>query len=158
MNHRTLCLSVALLLASPLVLAADKIDPVAGNFATAKEAEVMVARAVAAIKANKQKTYEEITAKDAKWVEHDLYPVVYDLNGKVLAHGQNAKQVGKELLEMKDPDGKYFVKERVELAKAKGKFWQDYKFTDPETKKALPKRMYCEKLDDTVVCAGIYKR
>jgi len=158
MNPRNLFLGAILLLASPTVLSAAPIDPVLGKFATTKEAEVMVARAVAAIKGNKQKTYEEITAKDAKWVDQDLYPVVYDLNGKVLAHGQNAKQVGKDLLEMKDPDGKLFVKERVELAKSKGKFWQDYKFTDPETKKVLPKRMYCEKLDDTVVCAGIYKR
>jgi len=158
MNHRILRLSVALLFASPVVLAASPIDPVAGSHATSKEAEAMVARAVAAIKANKPKTYDEITAKDPKWVEHDLYPVVYDLNGKVLAHGQNPKQVGKDLLEMKDPDGKLFVKERVELAKSQGKFWQDYKFTDPETKKVLPKRMYCEKLGDTAVCAGIYKR
>ena len=32
-----------------------------------------------------------------------------------------------------------------------------YKFTDPVTKKVLPKSMYCERLDDTVVCGGIYK-
>ena len=50
------------------------------------------------------------------------------------------------------------MKERVELAKSKGKFWQDYKFTDPVTKKILPKSMYCEKLEETAVCAGIYKR
>ncbi len=39
---------------------------VAADFAAPKEAEAMVAKAVAAIKANKQKTYEEITAKDPK--------------------------------------------------------------------------------------------
>ena len=134
------------------------VTAVAEDFATAKEAEAMVIKAVAAIKANKAKTLEEITNKDSKWVVGDLYPVVYDLQGKVLAHGQNAKQVGKDLLELKDPDGKLFVKERVELANSKGKFWQDYKFTDPVTKKILPKQMYCEKLDAMVVCAGIYKR
>ena len=130
----------------------------AAEFATAKEAESMVGKAVTAIKANKKTTYDEITAKNTKWVDRDLYPVVYGLDGKVLAHGQNPKQVDKELIDLKDPDGKLFVKERVELAKSKGKFWQDYKFTDPLTKKALPKQMYCEKLDETVVCAGIYKR
>jgi cytochrome c len=31
-------------------------------------------------------------------------------------------------------------------------------FSDPVTKKLLPKSMYCEKLSDTAVCAGIYKR
>ena len=54
-------------------------------------------------------------------------------------------------------DGKAFVKERVELAAAKGTFWQDYKFTNPTNKKIEPKSMYCEKLDDAVVCGGIYK-
>ena len=54
-------------------------------------------------------------------------------------------------------DGKPFVKERVELAKSKGTFWQDYKFTNPVTKKIEPKQMYCERLDDTAVCGGIYK-
>lgn len=130
----------------------------AAEYATPKEAEAMVGKAIAAIKANKQKTYDEITAKDPKWIDDDLYPVVYGLDGKVLAHGQNSKQVGKELIDLKDADGKAFVKERVDLANSKGKFWQDYKFTDPVTKKVLPKSMYCEKLDDTAVCAGIYKR
>lgn len=130
----------------------------AANFATAKEAEAMVGKVIEGIKVNQQKTYDEITAKDPKWVDRDLYPVVYGLDGKVLAHGQNSKQVGKELIELKDADGKPFVKERVDQANSKGKFWQDYKFTDPVTKKVLPKSMYCEKLDDTAVCAGIYKR
>ena len=141
-----------------LALAAFAGAAHASEFASAKEAENMVAKAIAALKTNQQKTYDEITAKDSKWIDRDLYPVVYDLTGKVLAHGQNPKQVGKDLIDLKDPDGKLFVKERVELASAKGKFWQDYKFTDPLTKKALPKQMYCEKLNDTAVCAGVYKR
>ena len=36
-------------------------------------------------------------------------------------------------------------------------FWQDYKFVNPVSKKVEPKQMYCEKLDNTAVCAGIYK-
>jgi cytochrome c len=43
------------------------------------------------------------------------------------------------------------------MAKTKPSFWQDYKFTNPESKKIEPKSMYCEKLDETVVCGGIYK-
>ena len=49
------------------------------------------------------------------------------------------------------------VKERMELARSKGSFWQDYKFTDPVSKKIEPKSMYCERLDDSVVCGGIYR-
>jgi cytochrome c len=128
------------------------------QFATKKEAEAMVVRTVSAMKANRAKTLEEITAKDAKYVDRDLYAVVYDMTGKVLAHGANNKMVGKDLIEMKDPDGKAFVKERVDLANSKGKFWQEYKFTDPVTRKLLPKEAYCEKVEDAIVCAGVYKR
>jgi len=145
-------------LISGLLLALTQTVFAKDEFASPKEAEAMVAKAVAAIKAGKAKTYEEISKKDPKWVDRDLYVTVYDLTGKVLAHGANEKMVGKDLIELKDPDGKPFVKERVDLAKSKGKFWQDYKFTDPVTKKVLPKQMYCEKLDDSAVCAGVYKR
>ncbi len=129
----------------------------AGEFATPKEAEALVAKAVQAVTANKDAAFKEITGKDKKWVDRDLYPVVYDMNGKCLAHGQNEKQVGKDLIELADADGKEFVKERVEFAKSKGKFWHDYKFTEPTTKKILPKSAYCEKTGDVIVCAGVYK-
>jgi len=146
-----------LIIAICVLLMAGK-SALAEEIATAKEAEAMVAKVVAAIRADKQKTYREITAQDPKWIRYDLYPVVYDLTGKVLAHGANAKMVGKDLIAIRDVDDKPFVKERVELAKTKGKFWQDYKFVDPASHKIEPKQMYCEKLDQTIVCAGIYKR
>jgi signal transduction histidine kinase len=130
----------------------------ADDFALAKDAEDMVAKVVKALAMDRAVTFKEITDKDSKWIVSDLYPVVYDMNGKCLSHGQNAKQVGKELIEIADADGKEFIKERVQLANTKGKFWQDYKFTDPVTKKVLPKAAYCEKTSDVIVCAGIYKR
>lgn len=131
----------------------------AEDFGTTKDAEAMVQKAVAHIKsAGADAAYADFTAQKPDYIKNDVYVVVYSLGGKALAHGQNPKQVGKELLEFKDADGKEFIKERIELAKSKGKFWQDYKFTDPVTKKILPKSAYCEKLEETIVCAGIYKR
>ena len=61
------------------------------------------------------------------------------------------------MIDLKDIDGKEFVRVRVELAKSKPNFWQDYKFTNPVSKKIEPKSMYCERLGETVVCGGIYK-
>lgn len=143
-----------------LLAAAVAAGPLhAEEYGTAKEAEALVGKAITHIKSDgKDAAYADFTGKKSGWVDRDLYVVVYGLDGTVLAHGQNSKQVGKNLIGFKDSDGKEFVKERVELAKSKGKFWQDYKFTDPVTKKILPKSMYCEKLEDTAVCAGIYKR
>jgi cytochrome c len=148
--HRTRILLTALSLAAlPLAAAAN---------ATKDDASAMVKKGVAFIKASgKDKAYAEINNKGGQFTKDDLYLVVYGLDGTVRAHGANEKMIGKNLIELKDVDGKAFVKERVELAQAKGSFWQDYKFTNPVTKKIEPKQAYCEKLDDAVVCGGIYK-
>ena len=153
MKTSTLIASLACVLAVPFMQLAHAQDK-----ATAAEATAMVKKGVAFIKANgKEKGAAEISNKEGQFIDHDLYLVVYGLDGTVRAHGANAKMVGKNLIDLKDVDGKEFVKERMELAKSKGTFWQDYKFTDPTTKKIAPKSMYCEKLDDAVVCGGIYK-
>ncbi len=126
--------------------------------ATADDATAMVKKGVAFMKTNgKDKGHAEISSKESQFKKDDLYLVVYGLDGTVRAHGANEKMIGKNLIELKDIDGKLFVKERVELAQSKGTFWQDYKFTNPTNKKIEPKAMYCEKLEDAVVCGGIYK-
>jgi signal transduction histidine kinase len=130
----------------------------AADHATKDEAVAMVKKAVAYIKAEgPDKAYTEISNKAGQFVDRDLYVVVYQLDGKVLAHGGNAKFVGKDMKEAQDVDGKYFVKERIELAQKEPNFWQDYKFMDPATKKVEPKQMYCERVDNTAVCGGIYR-
>lgn len=126
--------------------------------ATADDATAMVKKGIAFMKSNgKEKGHAEISSKESQFKKDDLYLVVYGLDGTVRAHGANEKMIGKNLIDLKDIDGKLFVKERVDLANSKGTFWQDYKFTNPVTKKIEPKAMYCEKLDDAVLCGGIYK-
>src|SRR5690606_22600279 len=108
----------------------------AAEGATQAEATAMVKKGVDFIKANgKDKGFAEITNKQGQFVDRDLYLTVYGIDGVVRAHGANEKMVGKNLISLKDVDGKEFVKERIELAKAKPSFWQDYKFTDPLSKK-----------------------
>ncbi|WP_035064400.1 cache domain-containing protein [Nitratidesulfovibrio termitidis] len=122
------------------------------------EAVAMVKKAVTYLKANgRDKAFAEISNPQGMFVDRDLYVVVYDMQGKCLAHGANAKQVGKNLMELRDPDGKYFVKERVELGKTKASFWQDYKFANPQTKLIEPKSMYMERVDDLLVGCGAYQ-
>ena len=122
------------------------------------DAIAMVKKAVSFIKEQgAEKAYPEFTGKAANFIDRDLYVVVYQLDGKVLAHGSNAKFVGKDMSDAQDVDGKLYVKERVEMAAKQPSFWQDYKFVNPVSKKVEPKQMYCEKLENTAVCAGIYK-
>ena len=64
----------------------------AADGANKDDAVAMVKKAVAFIKEQgPEKAYPEFTNKDAKFIDRDLYVVVYQLDGKVLAHGSNPK-------------------------------------------------------------------
>jgi hypothetical protein len=130
----------------------------AGEAGSAPEAEAMVKKAVAYIKANgNEKAYEEFT-HGKTFKDRDLYIVVYSLEGKNLAQGANPKLVGKDLIGLKDPDGKPLIKMFVDLAKEKGKGWvEGYKFLNPVSQKIEGKAMYLERLGDVLVGCGIYK-
>jgi signal transduction histidine kinase len=140
---------VAALLAVSPALAAEHV--------TKPEAEAMVKKATAFLKANgRDKTFAEVNNKQGQFIDRDLYIVVYGTDGVVRAHGANAKMIGKNLMEIKDVDGKQFVKERVEMARKKSPFWQDYKFTNPVSGAIEPKTMYCQPEEDLIVCGGVY--
>ena len=126
---------------------------------TAAEAQAMVQKAIAAIKKEgRDKAFAQIDDPKGPFVDRDLYVVVYDMKGKVLAHGANAKMIGKDVIDLRDNDGKYFVKERVEMmAKPDAKGWQDYKFMNPVSRAIEPKSMYLERFEDVIVGCGIYK-
>lgn len=127
---------------------------------TADEAKALTEKALAHIKAaGPDKAYEDFSAKDGKWQNKDLYVFVVRFDGVTVAHGANKALAGKNMLELKDPTGKPFMKDMIETAKSKGSGWVDYMFTDPTTKKTLPKSSYVARIPgiDAFVGVGIYK-
>ena len=125
---------------------------VAGEHGSKDEAIAMAKKAVAQIKSDgADKTYAAITAQSPAFHDRDLYVVVYDATGKCLAHGSNAQLVGKDL------SGAGYVQDRMRLMKSNASFWQDYVFLNPITKKIEPKSTYCETVNNTAVCVGVYK-
>ena len=130
----------------------------ANEHGTPAEAEALVRKAVASIKANgPDKTFDEVTnGKSLK--DREMYVFIYDLNGKCLAHGANPKLVGKDLIGMKDPDGKPLIKMLVDVAKDKGKGWTDtVKFRNPVTDKIQTRVNYIERVGDIAVGSGVFK-
>lgn len=155
--RRTLRNIAGLALASAFV-AAGGAAVASADRASADEAVAVVGQGVAYIQANGAEAgYAEITrGKQGRFSDRDLYLVVYGFDGVVHAHGANPRMVGKNLIDLRDVDGKPFVRERADLGRKNASFWQDYKFTNPVTRQIEPKKMYCERLEQTVVCGGIY--
>ncbi len=126
---------------------------------TADEAKALVEKAAAHLKANgKEKSFAEFTNRQGSFVDRDLYIFVVDFKGMTLAHGGNSKLVGKDMLELKDADGKFFIKAFIETAQSKGSGWVDYKWVNPQTNKIEDKSTYVQKVDDYFLGCGIYKQ
>ena len=131
----------------------------ADDRATPEEAEKMVHRVISDIKAtSKDAVIAEINSLSDKYKDRELYVTIMDLNGNEIAHGANKKMQGVNLMELRDTDNKYYIKERIAIVKEKGKGWQDYKFVNPVTKQIEQKSMYFERLGDLIVSCGVYKK
>lgn len=125
----------------------------------APKAELLVKKGVAAYKANEDKALEAFSDPKGGYVEGELYLFVVEFSGMTVAHGGNANLIGKNMKELKDADGKLFIQAMIDVAKAKGNGWVDYKWKNPKTGEVLPKTSYVEKLGDSAfIGCGIYKK
>ncbi|WP_420473320.1 cache domain-containing protein [Noviherbaspirillum sp. ST9] len=134
---------------------------VAADRGTAEEASALVKKAVAYIKANgKEKAVAAINDPKGPFVDRDLYIFVYDMKGNNVAigNGNASKMNGKNMLEMRDADGKYIIKGFIDILGTKNSGWFDYKWPNPVTKAVEAKSSYVEKVDDLIVGSGIYKQ
>lgn len=126
--------------------------------ATKDEALAMVKKAVAHYKAvGRDKAFTDFDLKGGEFSDRDMYVFVNDYTGLTLAHGGNAKLIGRNTIALKDVDGKAFVAAFTEGPKAGKSSWTDYKWPNPVTKEIEAKTTYCEPVDNVAICAGVYK-
>ena len=125
-----------------------------------EKAQRMVENAVRYIKEHGDKeAFSEFTNnRTGRFRDNDLYIFVVDLQGMTVAHGGNPQLVGKDMFNLKDAGGKFFIKDMVDGALKKGSGWSDYKWMQPETKKIYEKSSYFQRAGDHVVGCGIYKK
>ena len=124
----------------------------------AEDAKQWVERAVAFYKASgKRIALAEYTNPNGQFVLDEMYLYALNPRGTMLAHGVNENFVGEEFIDIKDYDGKMFIKEIVDIANKEGSGWVTYKWYNPVTKEVLPKNVYFKKVDDLIICSGVYE-
>ena len=98
--------------------------------------------------------------KGPDFVFGETYPTVVTTDGAVLFHAVKPHLEGKNLLGLKDRNGKMFVSEIIAVANEKGSGWVEYVWPKPGEKKASPKVSYVKKgkMDgkDIVCMVGLY--
>jgi cytochrome c len=129
---------------------------------TSSEAVALVKSAVAFAKKNGgAKLIEETNSPTGKFhvaTGGELYIFIYDLRGVVKAIGYNtAALVGKNRIDLKDPEGVMIIQELIKVAQTKGKGWVDYKYPNPTTNALDQKTSYIEFYEGMIIGSGVYK-
>lgn len=131
---------------------------------TRDQAKAFVKQAVEFAKKNPRGAFlEEVTSSKGRFhyvagKNNDLYIFVYDLEGRVLAHGVRRELVGITRWNAKDPDGKFWIQDWTRLVKEKGSGWIEYKELNPaQGNKVMKKASWVELYDGMVLGAGIYE-
>jgi cytochrome c len=132
----------------------------AAEFGSKAEAVTMVKRVQDLFKKDgPQATFKSVSDKSTtEFHDRDLYPFIYDMKGICVAHGARPALIGKNLIDLKDQDGKYLIREMIKISEGAGTGWVDYKWPNPITNKIEDKSSYIEKMGNYFVGVGIYKQ
>lgn len=144
----------------PIILAGliQAAAAAAVEFGSRDEAVAMVRRVQDKfLKDGKEATFTAVTAKAREFHDRDLYPFIYTMGGIVVAHGAKPELVGKTLIDFQDQNGKYLIREMVDVARGPGRGWVDYSWTNPRTNAVEDKSAYVEKMGDFFVGVGVYQ-
>ena len=91
-------------------------------------------------------TIEAVNDKStAEFHDKDLYAFIYE-DGVCLANGARPALVGKNLISLKDQDGKYLIQDMLAIANGPGRGWLTYKWPSPVTNKIEDRGAYIEKM------------
>lgn len=96
----------------------------------------------------------------SRFVQGDYYIWIFKTDFKttavVVAHPINKAINDRDFFEIKDADGKLFIKDIMRITAGKGKGWVSYSWAHPRLKKAMPKLTYSVKFGDYILSDGFY--
>jgi len=106
------------------------------------------------------KAFDILRDKRSQYLYQDTYVFVIADDGVELVNAAFPKLEGRNVIDYKDTDGNYFVREFIDVAKNKGYGWVDYQWPKPGDVEKSQKLTYVHKamVDGkmVVVCAGLY--
>lgn len=139
----------ALLAASPAV-AIDKAQLI--------QMKKKVAEAAQYLSEQKEAGLPEFNDRGGKWAR-EPYIFVWDMQGNCVAHPNNAKMIGKNMIGLTDVKGNKLIMDFIETIRKDGKGWTEYWWNQIGESKPSHKISYIMKVPGTnwLLGAGIYE-
>lgn len=105
----------------------------------------------------KERSLVEFSNPKGQFCSGDMYVFAMTLNGIVIAHGADKQYIGRDFMEISDSIGDKYFQEVIEAANAQGSGVVEYWWINPSTQRIEPKILYLEKVDDIIICSGVYQ-
>ncbi|MDP8204119.1 MAG: cache domain-containing protein [Candidatus Tenebribacter mawsonii] len=129
------------------------------KYGTPIEAKTMVEDAISFMQGiDIEDAFTVFNSKGGRFHYKDLYLFVFDMDGTILSHGAEIALIGKNLIDLKDSAGKYFVKDFINLMKESNNGWKEYYWRNYETQKVEMKLTYLKRFNENIfVGCGAYQ-
>jgi signal transduction histidine kinase len=130
----------------------------AGERGSQEEAKALLDKAIGHVNdVGTDRAYADFSRADGGFVDRDLYVFCVDMEGKMLAHGNNAALIGRNVIEMRDPDGVQMVKASIRILSSSGAGTINFKWPNPISKKIEAKSAFIARVKSDWCGVGYYK-
>jgi len=112
------------------------------------------------LKEGKEAAFARFNSKADKFIFLHSYIFIKTIEGIEVLNPFSPQIVGKNIIDLQDVNGKYFVKEELEILKNQDSCWMDYMWPKPGAEEASPKITFVKKVEvereTLVIGAGYY--
>ncbi len=124
---------------------------------TAEQAKSMVNRAVDLVeKEGRDSAFSTFMNSQSGYLKGNLYLFAMDFNGTIMINNLYPPSAGENILNLRTLDGRFFIKEMINLAQQQGEGWVQYRFTDPCTGNISSKSTFIKRVDNFLIGVGYY--
>jgi cytochrome c len=127
----------------------------------AEEARVLVEAAAALAERRGRRAFDDFREEKSQWRSGENYVFINDLTGTVVMHPVQPDLEGQNLYDVQDVDGRLWMREFVQVARAEGSGWVLYRFPKPGEEKPSSKVSFIQKAtlpdgQEVMVGSGFY--
>jgi signal transduction histidine kinase len=118
-----------------------------------------VNNAAALLAKDRETAFEKFRSRSSEFIFLDTYVFVKDMKGIELVNPFSPELEGTNIYDLQDANGKYFVREELEILKTSEDCWMDYMWSKPGETEPSMKLVYVKKVkvgEDTLVVGAGY--
>lgn len=143
--------AILFMVVAPTALAQDC------HTATPMEAKAMAERATAYLdEVGPETAFRKFMERGGPYIKGDLYVFVIDLNGVLWVNGAFPRSIGTDASMAEDSQGRRYIQEMIQTAKAKDEGLVEYEWFNPCTGKMAQKLTYFYRNGGFIVGVGAY--